>query len=95
MQVKSKSGRLFRLNNDREEAAVNAGIQADPDTYEPDDAEFTEFKPSRGRPVAESRKVPISIRLSPEVVDAFKATGRGWQSRLDDALKEWLKDHAA
>lgn len=47
-----------------------------------------------GRPKAESRKVLLSVRYSPEVVEYFRATGRGWQTRMDDALKEWLKEHA-
>jgi uncharacterized protein (DUF4415 family) len=38
-------------------------------------------------------KVAINIRLSPEVLDAFKATGNGWQTRVDGALKDWLKEH--
>jgi uncharacterized protein (DUF4415 family) len=38
-------------------------------------------------------KERITIRLSPEVVDHFRATGNGWQSRVDEVLKEWLKAH--
>ena len=34
-----------------------------------------------------------TIRLSPEVVAPFRATGDGWQTRLDAALKDWLKTH--
>ena len=33
-------------------------------------------------------KVPVSIRLSPEVVEHFKSQGPGWQSRIDAALKK-------
>jgi uncharacterized protein (DUF4415 family) len=33
-------------------------------------------------------KIPVSIRLSPEVVDHFRATGPGWQSRIDEILKK-------
>jgi len=36
----------------------------------------------------------LSIRYSPEVVDYFRATGSGWQTRMDEALKEWMKEHA-
>ena len=36
-------------------------------------------------------KVPVSLRLSREVVDHFKATGSGWQSRIDEALKDAIK----
>ena len=35
-------------------------------------------------------KTRVSIRLSPEVVSAFKADGPGWQSRIDAVLKEWV-----
>jgi len=35
----------------------------------------------------------ISIRLAREVVESFRATGDGWQGRVDHALKEWLKTH--
>ena len=38
-------------------------------------------------------KVAITLRYSPEVVDYFKETGKGWQIRMDDALKEWIKKH--
>lgn len=47
----------------------------------------------RGRPKAEVTKERITIRLSPEVVGAFRATGDGWQTRMDAALRDWLKDH--
>ena len=38
-------------------------------------------------------KERITIRLSPEVVQRFRDTGDGWQTRVDSALKEWLKSH--
>jgi uncharacterized protein (DUF4415 family) len=47
----------------------------------------------RGRPRSEHPKVPISIRLSEDVLARFKAGGPGWQSRIDAALKEWLAQH--
>ena len=40
-------------------------------------------------------KERITIRLSPEVVQGFRATGDGWQTRVDAALKDWLKSHKA
>jgi uncharacterized protein (DUF4415 family) len=36
-------------------------------------------------------KQMTTIRLSPEVMSAFKATGSGGQTRIDGALKDWLK----
>ena len=47
----------------------------------------------RGRPRSEHPKVAISIRLSEDVLTRFKASGPGWQSRIDAALKEWLAQH--
>lgn len=47
----------------------------------------------RGRPKSNVHKVLLSIRYSPEVVDYFRATGSGWQTRMDEALKEWMKEH--
>jgi uncharacterized protein (DUF4415 family) len=48
----------------------------------------------RGRPFAESTKERITIRLSPDTLEKFKATGPGWQTRLDTALADWLKEHS-
>ncbi len=47
----------------------------------------------RGRPKAVVTKERITIRLSKEVVQRFRATGGGWQTRVDAALKDWLKSH--
>jgi uncharacterized protein (DUF4415 family) len=38
-------------------------------------------------------KERITIRLSRDVVERFRATGEGWQTRVDVALQEWLKKH--
>ena len=37
------------------------------------------------------KKVPVSIRLSPEVVKAFRDSGAGWQARVDEILKAHIK----
>jgi uncharacterized protein (DUF4415 family) len=38
------------------------------------------------------RKVPVSIRLSPDVAEGLRATGNGWQGRADEALRSWLAE---
>ena len=38
-------------------------------------------------------KERITIRLSQDVVRRFRATGEGWQTRVDTALQNWLKKH--
>ena len=50
-----------------------------------------------GRPVGTVKvapKVSTTLRLSPEVVQAFRAAGDGWQIRTDAALKDWLRTHS-
>jgi uncharacterized protein (DUF4415 family) len=46
---------------------------------------------ARGRPAVERPKRQISLRLDPDVIDAFKATGKGWQGRINDALRKAAK----
>jgi len=92
MSVKSKSGRIFDLPTPEEESAIQVGIAQDPDTYELTDTEFNKLK-RVGRPPAAATKERVTIRLSREVVTRFRASGPGWQTRLDAALKEWLDTH--
>ena len=50
-----------------------------------------------GRPVGSVKaapKVSTTIRLSPDVLQAFRAAGDGWQTRIDAALKDWLRTHS-
>jgi uncharacterized protein (DUF4415 family) len=49
-------------------------------------AAFPETK-KRGRPTG-SNKLSISLRLDREIVEKFKATGPGWQSRINEALRK-------
>lgn len=52
------------------------------------------LRPKRGRPVSSNTKAHVNLRLDAEVVDAFRASGEGWQTRLNAALKDWLKTHS-
>ena len=40
-------------------------------------------------------KVSTTVRFDADVLEAFRATGRGWQTRMNEALKEWLETHSA
>ena len=46
-------------------------------------------------PQKEPTKERITIRLSRTVVESFRSTGEGWQTRVDAALQDWLKKHKA
>ena len=56
---------------------------------------FAKARVRRGRPPLARPKVSTTIRLSPEVIDHFKAGGRGWQTRIDEALREWIGKRGA
>lgn len=46
----------------------------------------------RGRPLGKTKALQ-TVRFDLDILAAFKATGKGWQTRMNDALREWLKDH--
>lgn len=48
------------------------------------------LKPKRGRPPIANRKGHVNIRLDADILSAFKSTGRGWQTRVNGALRAWL-----
>ena len=79
----------------QEDAVINAGITADLDTFELSDAAFNRLKPmrGRGRPLGSGKKVQMTVRFDVEIIDTFKRTGEGWQTKMNDALKDWLKTH--
>ena len=72
----------------------------EPDLSDPDDAEITEaefqeaLRKRRRGPQKSPVKMPTNIRLSPEVVQFFKAGGRGWQTRLNRVLEEYVGEHS-
>lgn len=45
----------------------------------------------RGRPLSPNPKQPLSVRLDTEVIAHFRRTGRGWQSRINAALRKAAK----
>jgi uncharacterized protein (DUF4415 family) len=45
----------------------------------------------RGRPKKPDAKVHTHIRLSPQVLRYFRATGSGWQTRIDEVLRKWVE----
>ncbi|WP_439327706.1 BrnA antitoxin family protein [Lonepinella sp. BR2357] len=46
-----------------------------------------------GRPRLVSPKKSITIRLDENILQHFKATGNGWQTRMNNALQEWIASH--
>ncbi|MEI2623668.1 MAG: BrnA antitoxin family protein [Giesbergeria sp.] len=69
---------------------------ADPDARPFTDAEWEEVKPlvRRGRPLGSGSKTQVTLRLDVEVLEKFRASGDGWQTRINEALKSWVRTHA-
>lgn len=52
------------------------------------------LKRPQGRPRAEAPKRHVNLRLSPTVIDHFKAGGAGWQTRINAALEDVVRKQA-
>ena len=46
-------------------------------------------------PQKAARKVQTAVRYDADIIEAFKSGGAGWQTRMNDALRDWLKTHHA
>ncbi len=73
----------LELMTDEEDAALTKAAEDDPDN--PPAAELMR---RRGRPHLVNPKRAIKLRLDAEVIDRFKASGEGWQTRMNDALRK-------
>lgn len=94
----SKISRLnIAMPTPEEDATILAAANADPDAQPLTDEQLSAMVPMRslrGRPKSDCKKTLLSIRYSPDVVAFFKATGDGWQSRMDSVLKEYVAQHS-
>lgn len=85
------------------EEQIQRMIESDPDAQEATDAQLAQAKPFSeafpaladamrrnigGRPKAENPKVAVSLRLDQDVLARFKASGPGWQTRMNSVLRD-------
>jgi uncharacterized protein (DUF4415 family) len=47
----------------------------------------------RGRPAGSGGKEQVAIRLDKDILEAFRAQGQGWQTRINQALRCYLDEH--
>ena len=76
-----------------EDAAIAAGIAQDHDTVEITAFDMARMQALRrpGRPKAESPKVPVTMRVDADVLEAIKASGAGWQTRVNELLRDAVR----
>lgn len=87
---------------DAEEAVIQTQIASDADAAEATDGQLAKAKPfadvfpdlmeairhGRGRPAIANPRKQISLRLDGDVIEKFKSTGKGWQSRINETLRK-------
>jgi uncharacterized protein (DUF4415 family) len=78
-----------------EDAAITAAAISDPDNPPLTDAELSKLKRMRGHRGKQRAptKIPTTIRFDADVLADLKATGRGWQTRVNAMVREWLDAH--
>ena len=105
MYLKTKTGRQVKFATPEEDIAINRGIALDPDNPEWTTEDFKRARPakevfeqlglsipsSRGRPLSDNPKKQISLRLDADIVHALRASGKGWQTRLNEFLRHEMK----
>jgi len=87
--------------SDEEDAALTAAAERDPDSPPRGDEPAGRLRPAadvapeivrraRGQrgPQKAPKREPVTLRLDPKVVAHFRATGPGWQGRINEALKK-------
>lgn len=78
----------------------------DPEKLDDDNPEWTQTMFDEAKTAAElfphlfkeaprEDKVSATILYDADILSAFRATGKGWENRMNDALREWLREHAA
>lgn len=80
-----------------EDKAITAAARSDPDAQPLTQKQLKSMVPIqalRGRPKSEHKKLLVSVRYSQEVVEYFKSTGEGWQSRMDGVLRQYVVRHS-
>ena len=96
------------LTTDEEDIHIKEGIAADPDTFEMTDKMLAKARPAsethpkivdaykrtRGEQ-RKPKKTPVYIRLDNDIVEYYKADGKGWQTKINDALRKSINSQCA
>jgi uncharacterized protein (DUF4415 family) len=76
-----------------QDRVIKAAAKSDPDAPEMSATQLKAMQPLaklRGRPKAEQTKQLVSLCYSASVIDYFRATGQGWQARMDAVLSQYV-----
>jgi uncharacterized protein (DUF4415 family) len=84
-----RDGRKILLNTPEEDALITAAAMSDPDAQPLTDEEWAHVLPTvrRGRPPSVVKRPMVSMRLDPDVLAHLRASGKGWQTKVNAALR--------
>lgn len=82
--AKRRAEAALAAMSDAEDAAITAAAETDPDSPPLTDADLAGMR--RYKPREKPAKSQITLRLDPRVVEHFRATGPGWQGRINETL---------
>jgi uncharacterized protein (DUF4415 family) len=86
--VNIRAGREIILPSSEEDAAINAAALNDPDAQPLSDAELARLRPALGRPPATIKRPMLSMRVDPDVLAHLRASGKGWQTKVNALLRQ-------
>jgi len=86
--IKTRAGREIILPSSEEDAAINAAALNDPDAQPLSDAELALLRPARGRPAVAVKRPMLSMRVDPDVLAHLRASGKGWQTKVNALLRQ-------
>ena len=88
------------LSDERLKEILDFQDTEDPDSPVTNKEQLREFRPwyevhPEGNSTYKVKvtKTPVSLRLDSDILDAFKSTGRGYQTKINDALRNYIKEH--
>ena len=87
----------LRMPTFDEDQLITAAAKSDPHALPLTDEQMSAMVPIRvvrGRPRLVNKKQLVSIRYSAEIIDYFRASGVGWQARMDTVLKNYVQAHS-
>jgi uncharacterized protein (DUF4415 family) len=102
--ARAKAREALDAMTDEENTAICEAARADPDARPFDDERLARMRRAsaadaaditrrlRGRPRVEMPKHLVSLRLDQDVIARFRATGPGWQSRINEVLRQHLPE---
>ena len=79
---------------DQEDKTITKAALSDPNNLPLADCELLNMHSTKVRGLQKSpTKIPVSIRLTPDVVNFFKSQGKGWQTKINTVLSDYAHTH--